>query len=86
VFGSNLFNLMLVMTSAGAISPMALNSEVFSRDFASMALMTILMIALAALALHKNPQKARISRTLGLILLAGYGFYYVLLWPAITAA
>ncbi|MDG1164514.1 MAG: calcium/sodium antiporter [Porticoccaceae bacterium] len=86
VFGSNLFNLMLVMTSAGAISPMTLNSEVFSRDFASMALMTILMIALVALALHQNPQKARISRTLGLILLAGYGFYYVLLWPAITAA
>ena len=31
VFGSNLFNIMLVMTSAGAISPIALSPEVFSR-------------------------------------------------------
>jgi len=85
VFGSNLFNLMLVMTSAGAISPMALNAEVFSRDFASMAFMTVLMIALVALALRQNPQRARLSRTMGLLLLVGYGFYYVLLWPAIVA-
>ena len=85
VFGSNLFNLMLVMTSAGAISPMALNAEVFSRDFASMAFMTVLMIALVALALRQNPQRAHLSRTMGLLLLVGYGFYYVLLWPAIVA-
>jgi|TARA_B110000977_G_scaffold59284_1_gene80458 cation:H+ antiporter len=85
VFGSNLFNLMLVMTSAGAIAPMALDQEVFARDFAAMAFMTVLMIALVALALRKSPQKARLSRGLGLVLLAGYGFYYVLLWPAITA-
>ena len=85
VFGSNLFNLMLVMTSAGAISPMALNAQVFSRDFAAMCFMTLLMIALVALALRPNPQRARLSRTMGLLLLAGYGFYYVLLWPAIAA-
>ena len=85
VFGSNLFNLMLVMTSAGAISPMALNAQVFSRDFAAMCFMTLLMIALVALALRQNPQRARLSRTMGLLLLAGYGFYYVLLWPAIAA-
>ena len=85
VFGSNLFNLMLVMTSAGAISPIALNAQVFSRDFAAMCFMTLLMIALVALALRQNPQRARLSRTMGLLLLAGYGFYYVLLWPAIAA-
>ncbi len=86
VFGSNLFNLMLVMTSAGAISPIVLSQDVFSRDFAAMALMTVLMIALVALALRKNPAKAQISRGLGLILLAGYGCYYVLLWPAISGS
>ncbi len=86
VFGSNLFNLMLVMTSAGAISPIVLSQDVFSRDFAAMALMTVLMIALVGLALRKNPAKAQISRGLGLILLAGYGCYYVLLWPAISGS
>jgi len=85
VFGSNLFNLMLVMSAAGAISPMALNAEVFSRDFAAMSVMTVLMIALVALALRNNPHRARLSRTMGLLMLAGYGFYYVLLWPAIAA-
>jgi cation:H+ antiporter len=58
---------------------------VFSRDFAAMCFMTLLMIALVALALRQNPQRARLSRTMGLLLLAGYGFYYVLLWPAIAA-
>ena len=33
IFGSNLFNLLLVMTTAGAIAPMALPNEVFSRDY-----------------------------------------------------
>lgn len=84
VFGSNLFNLMLVMTAAGAISPMGLDAMVFSRDFAAMAAMTVLMIALVALTLRQNPQRARLSRTMGLLLLAGYGFYYVLLWPSIA--
>ena len=32
---------MLVMTSAGAIAPIALGPEVFSRDFAVMALLTL---------------------------------------------
>ena len=70
VFGSNLFNLMLVMSAAGAISPMALNAEVFSRDFAAMSVMTVLMIALVALALRNNPHRARLSRTMGLLMLA----------------
>jgi cation:H+ antiporter len=85
VFGSNLFNLMLVMTAAGAISPITLSAEVFSRDFAVMSVMTLLMIGLVALALYRNANKARLSRTMGLLLLAGYGFYYVLLWPAVAA-
>jgi cation:H+ antiporter len=74
------------MTAAGAISPVALSSEVFSRDFVSMAVITVLMIALVALALRKNPAKAQISRGLGVILLMSYGFYYVLLWPAISGS
>jgi cation:H+ antiporter len=86
IFGSNLFNLMLVMASAGAIAPMALTPEVFTRDFAVMALMTIMMVAMIALALRqatKNNAPARLTRSVGLMFLVAYGFYYVLLWPSV---
>lgn len=86
IFGSNLFNLMLVMTSAGAIAPMALTPEVFGRDFATMALLTVIMVAMIAIALQrasKTGSAARLSRSVGIVFLAAYGFYYVLLWPSI---
>jgi cation:H+ antiporter len=85
IFGSNLFNLMLVMTSAGAIAPMALTPEVFSRDFAAMALLTVMMVVMIAVALQrasKTGSAARLSRSVGIVFLAAYGFYYVLLWPS----
>ena len=87
VFGSNLFNLMLVMTTAGIITPMTLTSEVFSRDFISLTAMTVLLVAMVALALYKasrNGSAAVLSRHLGAVLLSGYVLYYVLLWPAIV--
>lgn len=86
VFGSNLFNLMLVMPAAGIISPMAISPEVFNRDFISLAIMTLLLMAMVALALNKaarNGIPAVLSRYLGVILMAGYIGYYVVLWPAI---
>ena len=86
IFGSNLFNLMLVMTSAGAIAPIALSPDVFSRDFAMMALLTLMMVAMIAWALWRSAKSgspARLSRSVGIIFLAAYGFYYVLLWPSI---
>ena len=85
IFGSNLFNLMLVMTAAGAISPIALSADVFSRDFAAMALMTTLMVALVAFAIYrttKSDSQARLSRFVGIVLLASYGLYYAALWPS----
>ena len=86
IFGSNLFNLMLVMTSAGAIAPIALSPDVFSRDFAMMALLTLMMVSMIAWALWRSAKSgspARLSRSVGTIFLAAYGFYYVLLWPSI---
>ena len=86
IFGSNLFNLMLVMTSAGAIAPIALSPDVFSRDFAVMALLTLMMVAMIAWALWRSTKSgspARLSKSVGILFLAAYGFYYVLLWPSI---
>lgn len=89
VFGSNLFNLMLVMSSAGIISPMAMSPEVYSRDYFSLAAMTVLLIAMVAFALRRaagSGSPARLSRRFGLVLIGSYVFYYVLLWPAIVGA
>jgi len=89
VFGSNLFNLMLVMPAAGIISPMAISPEVFSRDFISLAIMTLLLVAMVALALRKAARSglpAVLSRYLGVILIVGYIGYYAVLWPAIVGA
>ena len=89
IFGSNLFNLMLVMPAAGIISPMAISPEVFSRDFTSLAIMTLLLVAMVALALRKAARSglpAVLSRYLGVILIAGYIGYYAVLWPAIVGA
>jgi len=89
VFGSNLFNLMLVMPAAGIISPMAISPEVFSRDFISLTIMTLLLVAMVALALRKAARSglpAVLSRYLGVILIAGYIGYYAVLWPAIVGA
>ena len=89
VFGSNLFNLMLVMSSAGIISPMAMSAEVFNRDFVSLAALTLLLFVLVAFALFsasRTNTKARLSRSIGLLLIGGYVLYYVVLWPAIVGA
>lgn len=89
VFGSNLFNIMLVMTSAGAIAPIALAPEVFSRDFSSLAAMTILLVAMVAFALFRGSRSgtpARLSRRFGFILVGGYGLYYLILWPYVVNA
>ena len=89
VFGSNLFNIMLVMTSAGAIAPIALTPEVFSRDFLSLAAMTFLLVAMVAFALFRGARSgtpARLSRRFGFILVGGYGLYYLILWPYVVNA
>lgn len=89
VFGSNLFNIMLVMTSAGAISPIALSPEVFSRDYLSLSVMTLLLVAMVAWALLRGARSgsaAKLSRRFGFILVCGYGLYYVLLWPYVAGS
>ena len=59
VFGSNLFNLMLVMTTAGAIAPIELSAEVFLRDYLSMALMTVMLVLFVAVALRRGSNGER---------------------------
>jgi len=87
IFGSNLFNLLLVMTTAGAIAPIELPNDVFSRDYLSLLVMTVLMIGLVGWTIRKNRHTgsvARLSRFVGFTLLISYALYYVLLWSSLT--
>ena len=84
VIGSNLFNLLAVMAIPGLIETQALSELVLYRDYLTMAGMTLLLAA--AVYLSRGRRKsgdggyAYIGRSLGLLLLAGYGLYYYWLY------
>jgi len=68
VMGSNLFNTLAVVGIAGAIHPMAVGPEVFSRDLLVMAALTLALF-LFGYGFHKP---GRINRFEGAILLISY--------------
>jgi cation:H+ antiporter len=79
IFGSNLFNLLAVMPVAGAIAPLELAPAVLTRDFAMLALLTVLLFGAVLLARRPHRPGHTISRGAGAVLLAGYIAYYGLL-------
>lgn len=86
IIGSNLFNLLLVIGAAGAISPIALDSQVFTRDYMAMVIITVLILLIMACVLRGNIINAKLPRVAGLILLLAYCFYYLLLWNSTTVS
>ena len=86
IIGSNLFNLLLVMGAAGAIFPIALDNQVFSRDYMAMALLTLLMLLFMVYAVQKSNGRAKLPKIAGLVLLIAYCLYYVLLWCSTTGS
>ena len=63
IIGSNLFNTLAVVGLAGAISPMYVGQEVFTRDMPVMSVLTILLLVFGF------GKKGQINRVKGLILL-----------------
>ena len=86
IIGSNLFNLLLVMGIAGSISPIALDSQVFSRDYIAMAGLTLLMLMFMVVSLRRSSNPAKLTKTVGLVLLITYCLYYLLLWYSVTVS
>ena len=86
IIGSNLFNLLLVMGIAGSISPIALDSQVFSRDYIAMAGLTLLMLMFMVFSLRRSSNPAKLTKTVGLVLLITYCLYYLLLWYSVTVS
>ena len=79
IIGSNLFNLLAVMSIPGIVGGQMLDPEAISRDYASMTALT-LFLALAIFVSAKRrksaPNHAYIGRIMGTVLVSSYALYY----------
>lgn len=75
VIGSNLFNTLAVVGIAGMIHPMAVESEVFTRDMAVMAALTLSLFVIG----YGFRGPGRVNRIEGGFLVACYGGYIAFL-------
>ena len=82
IIGSNLFNLLAVMAIPGIVGGQVLDPEAISRDYASMAALT-LFLALAIFVSGKQnksvSKQGYIGRVLGAVLVSSYALYYYFL-------
>lgn len=77
VIGSNLFNTFAVVGLAGTIHPLAVPSDVLTRDWPLMFALTLLVFLIGYF--QKNKPKQQISRVMGAVMLAVYIGYTVYL-------
>ncbi len=75
IVGSNIFNLLAVMSLPGLIHPISFSSEVLWRDYGTMMLFTLALLAFAYIM-----GRGKVNRPEGCILLAGYSGYLGLLY------
>ncbi|MBQ0798423.1 MAG: calcium/sodium antiporter [Porticoccaceae bacterium] len=81
IFGSNMFNLLAVMPIAGIAKPLNIGMDVFYRDYAAVAILTVVFISIIAYGLRGKRQQAVLSRRVGGLLLGLYVLYYLILLP-----
>lgn len=77
IVGSNIFNLLVVLSLPGVINPPYIGTIVFTRDF--MFMMAITLILSAAIFIVIKRGSAQLGRMTGLLLLLVYLSYYVVL-------
>lgn len=80
IIGSNMFNLLAVMSLPGIIFPPEMGPEVFKRDFVAMMAVTLLLGAVIFYKLRANNKAPALGRATGVLLLACYIGYYVYLF------
>ncbi|MCK5479839.1 MAG: calcium/sodium antiporter [Gammaproteobacteria bacterium] len=76
VIGSNIFNLLAVLGLPGLIHPSVIDSEVLTRDYPIMIVLTLLMFAMA----YGFRGPGRINRLEGAIMVGAYAAYQTLLY------
>ncbi|WP_341537591.1 calcium/sodium antiporter [Motiliproteus coralliicola] len=80
VVGSNIFNLLAVMSLPGLIQPIDFEATVLWRDYGAMMLFTLSLLAFAYIL-----ERGKINRLEGSMLLAGYSGYLGLLYYMASA-
>ena len=83
IIGSNIFNTLAVVGIAGAISPLTVGPEVFSRDIMTMSVLTLSLFVLGR---GYRGRPGRISRLDGSLLLLAYVAYSGYLLVEVLAA
>jgi len=79
VIGSNIFNLLAVMSIPAAIAPYSVSTEVLWRDYGVMASLTALLILFCYFGIFRG-RTININRTLGSLFVIIYGAYLTLLF------
>jgi cation:H+ antiporter len=82
IIGSNLFNLLAVMSIPGLIDPQILDPEVTSRDYAAMTFLTLFLAAAIFISRRRKASangRSYVGRTVGVLLVSFYALYYYLL-------
>jgi cation:H+ antiporter len=83
VIGSNLFNLLAVMAIPGIVSSQSLSPAVLTRDYPSMALLTVILAAAIYMGGTRDaapPGHTFMGRMVGVLLVTIYALYYYLLY------
>ncbi|GAA6153497.1 calcium/sodium antiporter [Pseudoteredinibacter isoporae] len=82
IIGSNMFNILAVMSTPALIANIEISPELLSRDYLSMALITVLLALAIAWSLRTATETNRIGRSMGAIFLSLYGAYYYWLFAS----
>jgi cation:H+ antiporter len=82
IIGSNIFNLLAVMSLPGIIQPLSTDPAIFHRDYATMGALTLILVLLAGVPflLRRKETKPSIGRLAGVGLLIIYAYYFTLLF------
>lgn len=79
IIGSNIFNLLAVMSIPGIFGSAVMDSVVFSRDYMSMLAVTLMLFIFMGIGLLKNRKKASLGKLCGALLLSFYVGYMLLI-------
>jgi len=79
VIGSNIFNLLAVMSLPAVIAPYAFSEQVLWRDYGVMTLFTAILILSCYIGINRK-KTINISRPLGALFCAGYAGYLITLY------
>ncbi|MCV6625589.1 MAG: calcium/sodium antiporter [Cellvibrionaceae bacterium] len=82
IVGSNIFNIMAVMSTPALLAEIKIDSALLERDYAAMAALTIMLGIAVLISLRSRRTDARIGRTMGVMFLLFYLGYFFWLFQA----